>query len=185
MCTAQGLGYNVRGHLQLNNNQDTLFMTTIIYPGTFDPITNGHVDLVERAAKLFDKVIIGIAYSEKKQPLFTLEQRIELCRLSLPHLSNIDVCGFDNLLVDFARSRGSKTVLRGLRAVSDFEYEFQLANMNRAMDKEFETVFLTPAENLSFISSTLVREIASMSGDISEFVPKPVCEALQQRFEQT
>jgi pantetheine-phosphate adenylyltransferase len=157
-------------------------MTTIIYPGTFDPITNGHVDLVERASKLFDKVILAIAYSEKKRPLFELDQRIDLCYRSLSHVVNIEVCGFNNLLVDFAKSKGSNTVLRGLRAVSDFEYEFQLANMNRAMDNTFETVFLTPAENLSFISSTLVREIASMSGNVSQFVPDAVCKALNERF---
>jgi len=159
-------------------------MTTIIYPGTFDPITNGHVDLVERAANLFDKVILAIAYSEKKKPLFELEQRISLCQQSLSHVDNVEVCGFSNLLVDFAKSKGSNTVLRGLRAVSDFEYEFQLANMNRAMDSQFETVFLTPAENLSFISSSLVREIAAMKGDISKFVPKPVSNALSGQFDK-
>ncbi|MBL4826823.1 MAG: pantetheine-phosphate adenylyltransferase [Spongiibacteraceae bacterium] len=157
-------------------------MATIIYPGTFDPITNGHVDLIERAAKLFDKVIIGIAFSEKKQPLFELEQRENLCYQVLSHIDNIEVCGFNNLLVDFVKSKGSNTVLRGLRAVSDFEYEFQLANMNRAMDNDFETVFLTPAENLSFISSTLVREIASLNGNVSQFVPEPVRSALSARF---
>ncbi len=156
--------------------------TTIIYPGTFDPITEGHVDLMERASKLFDKVILAIAYSEKKQPLFTLKERIDLCQQALSHINNAEVCGFNNLLVDFAKSKNSNTVLRGLRAVSDFEYEFQLANMNRAMDSEFETVFLTPAEHLSFISSSLVREIASMGGDVSAFVPAPVLMALQQRF---
>jgi pantetheine-phosphate adenylyltransferase len=159
-------------------------MKTVIYPGTFDPITNGHVDLVERAARLFDKVIVAIAYSEKKQPLFTLQQRIELCQQALSTLDNIEVCGFNNLMVDFAKSKNSHTVLRGLRAVSDFEYEFQLANMNRAMSREFETIFLTPSEHLSFISSSLVREIASLGGDVSSFVPKGVCTALSDRFQQ-
>ena len=153
-------------------------MNIVIYPGTFDPITNGHVDPVERAAILFDKVVLAIAYSEKKKPLFELEQRIELCQQALSHLDNIEVCGFNNLLVEFAKSKNSNTVLRGLRAVSDFEYEFQLANMNRAMSPEFETVFLTPSEHLSFISSTLVREIASMKGDVSPFVPSAVLAAL-------
>lgn len=157
-------------------------MKTVVYPGTFDPITNGHVDLVERAANLFDKVVLGIAYSEKKQPLFDLEQRIDLCERALAHVGNVEVCGFNRLLVDFVKAQDGCAVLRGLRAVSDFEYEFQMANMNRAMHADFETVFLTPAEHLSFISSSLVREIASMGGDVSAFVPKVVVEALQQRF---
>ena len=155
---------------------------TVVYPGTFDPITNGHVDLTERAARLFDRVVLGIAYSEKKTPLFTLEQRVDLCRKSLAHLDNVEVVGFSNLTTEFAKSQGSRCVLRGLRAVADFEYEFQLANMNRAMYPEFESVFLTPAEHLSYISSSLVREIASMDGDITPFVPEPVAAALLQRF---
>lgn len=159
-------------------------MQTVIYPGTFDPITNGHVDLTERAARLFGRVVLGIAHSEKKTPLFTLEERVELCQASLAHLDNVEVVGFSNLLIDFARSQDSRCVLRGLRAVADFEYEFQLANMNRAMDPEFESVFLTPAEHLSYISSSLVREIASLQGDITSFVPGPVAEALQARFKR-
>lgn len=157
-------------------------MKTVIYPGTFDPITNGHVDLVERAARLFDRVVLAIAYSEKKQPLFDLQQRIALCEQALSHLDNIEVLGFSKLLVDFVKENNGSAVLRGLRAVSDFEYEFQMANMNRAMHSDFETVFLTPAEHLSFISSSLVREIASMGGDVSAFVPTPVVTALNQRF---
>lgn len=157
-------------------------MKTVIYPGTFDPITNGHVDLVERAAQLFDHVVVAIAYSEKKTPLFTLEDRIDLCQQSLVHLDNIEVCGFSNLLTDFAKSRDARCVLRGLRAVADFEYEFQLANMNRAMYPEFESVFLTPSVQLSYISSSLVREIASLGGDVAAFVPAPVCAALAARF---
>ncbi len=157
-------------------------MKTVIYPGTFDPITNGHIDLVERAAKLFDRVVLAIAYSEKKSPLFTLEERIALCEQSLTHVENIEVCGFTGLTTDLAKSKGSHCVLRGLRAVADFEYEFQLANMNRAMFPEFESVFLTPSEHLSYISSSLVREIASMDGDISPFVSAPVCKALQEKF---
>ncbi|CAH0992962.1 Phosphopantetheine adenylyltransferase [Sinobacterium norvegicum] len=157
-------------------------MTSIVYPGTFDPITNGHIDLVERAAKLFDKVVVAIAFSEKKKPLFTLEQRIELCRESLSHLGNVEVVGFSNLLVDLVKDNDTYVVLRGLRAVSDFEYEFQLANMNRAMDKQFETVFLTPSDHLSFISSTLVREIAALNGEVSQFVHPVVCQALTERF---
>jgi len=155
---------------------------SVIYPGTFDPITNGHVDLTERASRLFDRVVVAIAYSEKKTPVFSLEQRIELCRASLSHLDNIEVVGFNNLLIDFAKSQGAGCVLRGLRAVADFEYEFQLANMNRAMYPEFESIFLTPSEHLSYISSSLVREIAALGGDISPFVPEPVNTALQERF---
>lgn len=156
-------------------------MHTIIYPGTFDPITNGHVDLVERAAKMFGKVIVAIAYSEKKSPMFDLEERIGLAQIALAHVENIEVCGFSNLVTQFAQSRGTNAVLRGLRAVSDFEYEYQMANMNRAMLPSFETVYLTPSEHLSFISSSLVREIASMDGDVSEFVPPSVVEALRAK----
>jgi pantetheine-phosphate adenylyltransferase len=155
---------------------------SVIYPGTFDPITNGHVDLTERASRLFDRVVVAIAHSEKKTPLFSLEQRIELCQQSLSHLDNVEVVGFSNLLIDFARSQNASCVLRGLRAVADFEYEFQLANMNRAMWPEFESVFLTPAEHLSYISSTLVREIAALNGNITPFVPTPVAKALADRF---
>ena len=155
---------------------------SVIYPGTFDPATNGHVDLTERAARLFDRVVVAIAYSEKKTPLFDLKQRIALCEQSLAHLDNVEVVGFNNLLIDFAKSQGSRCVLRGLRAVADFEYEFQLANMNRAMYSEFESIFLTPSEHLSYISSSLVREIAAMGGDITPFVPQPVAAALEEKF---
>ena len=157
---------------------------SVIYPGTFDPITNGHVDLTERASRLFGRVVVAIAYSEKKTPLFSLEQRIELCEQSLAHLDNVEVMGFNNLLIDFAKSQGSRCVLRGLRAVADFEYEFQLANMNRAMYPEFESIFLTPSEHLSYISSSLVREIAAMGGDITPFVPEVVDRALAERFSE-
>jgi pantetheine-phosphate adenylyltransferase len=145
----------------------------VIYPGTFDPITNGHVDLTERAARLFDRVVVAIAHSEKKTPL---------CEVSLAHLDNVEVVGFSNLLTDFAKSQNARCVLRGLRAVADFEYEFQLANMNRAIFPEFESIFLTPSEHLSYISSSLVREIAALDGDISPFVPAPVAAALKIRF---
>lgn len=155
---------------------------TVIYPGTFDPVTNGHVDLAERASRLFDRVVVAIAYSEKKTPLFNLEQRVELCEASLAHLDNVEVTGFSNLLTDFAKSQGARCVLRGLRAVADFEYEFQLANMNRAIYPEFESIFLTPSEHLSFISSSLVREIASLNGDVTPFVPPQVKAALAERF---
>ncbi|MCG3170663.1 MAG: Phosphopantetheine adenylyltransferase [Pseudomonadales bacterium] len=157
-------------------------MRTIIYPGTFDPITNGHIDLVERACRLFDHVVVAIALSERKKPLFSLEERIGLCKAALGHLRNVEIVGFDILVVKFLRERHACAVLRGLRAVSDFEYEFQLANMNRAMDTTFETVFLTPADHLSFISSTLVREIASLQGDVSKFVHPVVRQALLGKF---
>lgn len=155
---------------------------SVVYPGTFDPITNGHIDLIERAAKLFDRVVIAIASSEKKTPLFTLEERVDLTSSVLSHLDNVEVTGFSNLLTDFVTEQGSNCVLRGLRAVADFEYEFQLANMNRAMKPDFESVFLTPAEHLAYISSSLVREIASLGGDITPFVAPQVALALMQKF---
>lgn len=157
-------------------------MKTVIYPGTFDPITNGHVDLVERAAAIFDKVILAIAFSEKKRPLFNLEERIDLSRQALAHVPNVELVGYSNLLVDFAREHNSRFVLRGVRAIADFEYELQLANMNRAMYPEMETVFLTPNERFAFISSTLVREIAGMKGQFEQFVPAPVARALRDKF---
>ena len=155
---------------------------TVVYPGTFDPITNGHIDLVERAARLFDQVVVAIAESQKKQPLFDLEERVALSQQSLHHLDNVKVAGFSGLLTDFVSEQGSNCVLRGLRAVADFEYEFQLANMNRAIKPDFESVFLTPAEDLAYISSSLVREIASMGGNITPFVAEPVAVALQRKF---
>jgi len=158
---------------------------SVIYPGTFDPITNGHVDLVERAARLFDRVVVAIAHSEKKTPLFSLDERVKLCQSSLSHLDNVEVVGFSNLLTDFTKSQGARCVLRGLRAVADFEYEFQLANMNRAMYPEFESLFLTPSEHLSYISSTLVREIAALDGDISPFVPPQVASALKEKYSRS
>ena len=157
-------------------------MKTVVYPGTFDPITNGHIDLVERACNLFDHVIVSIAKSEKKKPLFSLEERIELAQSALSHISNVEVVGFDYLLVNFARDRGVTAILRGLRAVSDFEYELQLPNMNRALYQEAETIFLTPAEKHSYISSSLVREIAGLGGDISPFVHPEVASALRAKF---
>ena len=155
---------------------------SVVYPGTFDPITNGHVDLVERASSLFNRVVVSIAHSEKKKPLFTLEERVQLAKDCLSHLDNVEVVGFNILLIDFVLEQNARCVLRGLRAVADFEYEFQLANMNRAMNPEFESIFLTPSEHLSYISSSLVREIASLGGDITPFVPPVVAAALQERF---
>ena len=159
-------------------------MKTIVYPGTFDPITNGHIDLVERAAKLFDKVVIGIASSQRKSPLFSIEERIQLASDALSHVPNIEIRGFDYLLVNFVNDCKADAILRGLRAVSDFEYEFQLANMNRALSPDLESIFLTPAERFSYISSSLVREISSLDGDVSKFVPANVVDALGQKFSQ-
>ncbi|MDB2594014.1 pantetheine-phosphate adenylyltransferase [Porticoccaceae bacterium] len=159
-------------------------MKTIVYPGTFDPITNGHIDLVERAARLFDKVVIGIASSQRKSPLFSVDERIQLASDALAHVPNIEIRGFDYLLVNFVNDCGADAIMRGLRAVSDFEYEFQLANMNRALSPEVESIFLTPAERFSYISSSLVREISSLDGDVSKFVPANVVEALSNKFSQ-
>ena len=157
-------------------------MRTALYPGTFDPITNGHIDLVERAAKLFERVVVAIATSEKKAPLFDLQQRTDLAKACLAHIPAAEVLPFEGLLIDFVTAQGSHCVLRGLRAVADFEYEFQLANMNRAMNPEFESVFLTPSAELSYISSSLVREIAGLGGDVSGFVPPNVAAALTQQL---
>ncbi len=157
-----------------------------VYPGTFDPMTNGHTDLVIRAARMFSSVLVAIAESPHKKPAFGLEHRIELARLVLneQNVNNVEVVGFDNLLAHFVRERGVGIILRGLRAVSDFEYEFQLASMNRHLVKDVETVFLTPDEKHSFISSTLVKEIARLQGDVDEFVHPAVAAALAQRFKQ-
>lgn len=157
-------------------------MRKIIYPGTFDPITLGHSDLVERATKLFDHVIIAIAKSPRKKPLFSLEERVDLAEKALAHIDNISIVGFEELLANFARKQNTFNILRGLRAISDFEFEFQLANMNRKICPEMETVFLTPGEQRTFLSSTLVREIASLNGPIEEFVHPSVAQALRQRF---
>ncbi len=147
-----------------------------VYPGTFDPFTNGHQDLVRRAARIFDRVIVAIAANPNKTPLIPLETRVDLARRVLGDLPNVEVAGYSGLTVEFARQRGASVVIRGLRAVSDFEFEFQLANMSRHLERDIETVFLTPQEQFTFISSTLVREIAVLGGDVSEFV-HPVVEA--------
>lgn len=159
----------------------TTSVNRVVYPGTFDPITNGHKDLIERAARMFDEVIVAIALSEKKGPLFTIDERVSLAEECLSHLPNVKVVGFSQLLAHFCKVNDANILLRGLRAVSDFEYEFQLANMNRKLAPDLETVFLTPSEHLSFISSSLVREIALLEGDVSEFVPANVATALEAK----
>ena len=150
-----------------------------VYPGTFDPITNGHIDLVARAAPLFEKVIVGVATSQAKGPTLPLELRVKLAREALAGHPNVEVRGFDSLLAHFVRDVGAGVLLRGLRAVSDFEYEFQMASMNRHLIPEVETLFLTPAEQYGFISSSLVREISRLGGDVSGFVPAAVAAALE------
>ena len=153
-----------------------------VYPGTFDPITNGHIDLVDRAAPLFDKVVLGVAQSPSKGPTLPLQLRVELAQQALAHHANVEVRGFDSLLAHFVREVGGGVLLRGLRAVSDFEYEFQMASMNRHLIPEVETLFLTPAEQYGFISSSLVREIARLGGDVSGFVPLAVAAALREQW---
>src|SRR5512137_116215 len=153
-----------------------------MYPGTFDPFTNGHNDLVRRASRIFDKVVVAIAANPGKAPLFPLEQRIALTKTILADLSNVEVMGYSGLTVEFARNHGLNVMMRGLRAVSDFEFEFQLATMSRHLSDQVETVFLTPTEQFNFISSTLIREIASLGGDIREFVHPLVAEAIGQRL---
>lgn len=158
---------------------------TAVYPGTFDPVTNGHIDLVDRAAPLFERLVIGVAESPSKGPAMPLEQRVGLAREALAHHPNVEVRGFNSLLAHFVRDVGAGVLLRGLRAVSDFEYEFQMASMNRHLIPEVETLFLTPAEQYGFISSSLVREIARLGGDVSGFVPPAVASALQAHWRRT
>ena len=156
-------------------------MNRVLYPGTFDPITMGHTDLVERASRLFDRVIVAVAVNPDKQAAFPIETRVTLAREVLGHIENVEVCSFDNLLVEFVHQQQASVILRGLRAVSDFEFEFQLASMNRRLAPDIETVFLTPAEQHAFISSTLVREIARLGGDVSEFVHPEVQRMLRNK----
>lgn len=156
--------------------------TKAIYPGTFDPITNGHADLIERAAKMFNVVTVAIASNPSKKPLFTLQERVELIQKVTQHLDNVEVIGFTGLLADFADTQGAAILIRGLRAVSDFEYEFQLANMNRRLNPKLESVFLTPAEENSFISSTLVKEVALHRGNVEGFCHPVVQQALHDKF---
>lgn len=160
-------------------------MNTVVYPGTFDPITNGHQNLVERAAKIFDRIIIAVAASPKKRPLLPLEQRVSLCQEVLKDIQGVEVIGFDNLLAEFVTEHRANVILRGLRAVSDFEFEFQLADMNRRLVPQAESLFLTPDNQFSYISSTLIREIAALKGDVSNFVSPCVVSALADHFGST
>jgi len=160
-------------------------MLKCVYPGTFDPFTRGHKDLVRRASRIFDRVIVAVAQSSGKGPFFTLEERIDMAREVLRPHANIDVLGFDTLLMDFVHEQGARIILRGLRAVSDFEYEFQLAGMNRKLYPDVETLFLTPDENYMFVSATIVREIARFGGDVSKFVQPSVAARLSAKARST
>lgn len=157
-------------------------MRSVVYPGTFDPITNGHLDLIQRASSLFDLVVVAVAVDTGKEPAFDIDRRVELAEHVLRDIPRVEVTPFSGLLVEFARDRGTTVIMRGLRAVSDFEYELQLAGLNRRMAPDIETLFLTPAEQYAYISSSLVREIARLGGDVSTFVAPVVHAALRERF---
>ena len=157
-------------------------MRTAIYLGSFDPLTNGHLDIIQRAAKLFDRVIVAVARNESKHPLFTLQQRLKLVQLALGGIPNVEADAFDGLLVDYAQRREGDAIIRGLRAVSDFEFEFQLALMNRKLNSRVETIFMMPRETYTFLSSRLVKEVASLGGDVDPFVPAHVKSALRRKF---
>jgi len=164
------------------DTMETNMSTKAIYPGTFDPITRGHIDLAERASLLFSEVVLAIAASPSKQPLFDLPERLEMAKISLSHIKNITITGFDGLLIDCVREAKAQVVLRGLRAVSDFEYEFQLAAMNRRLDPSIETMFLTPSEKYTFLSASMVKEIATHGGDVSQFLHPEINKRLGGRL---
>jgi pantetheine-phosphate adenylyltransferase len=157
-------------------------MRTAIYPGSFDPLTNGHLDVVQRAAKLFDRVLVAVAKNEGKHPLFTLDERLALVKTSIAHLPNVEADSFDSLLVEYVVSRKAQAIVRGLRAISDFEFEFQLALMNRKLNENIETIFMMPKDTYTFLSSGIVKEIARLGGDVGSFVPAPVQTALARKF---
>jgi len=159
-----------------------LVMRRAIYPGSFDPVTNGHLDVVERARKLFDEVVVAVAHNDEKQPLFSLQERLDLLRETVGKIDNVRIAQFDGLLVEFALEQKANAVIRGLRAVSDFEFEFQMALMNRKLEGSVETIFLMPKEEYTYLSSRLVKEIARLGGDVSNFVPPLVAKALAQKF---
>ena len=157
-------------------------MRTVIYPGSFDPLTNGHLDVVQRAAKLFDRVVVAVAKNEGKHPTFTLEERVGLVKQAVKHLPNVEADSFDRLLVDYVVSKQAQAIVRGLRAVSDFEFEFQLALMNRKLNENIETIFMMPKDTYTFLSSRIVKEIARLGGDVGGFVPAHVQAALAEKF---
>lgn len=158
---------------------------TAIYPGSFDPVTNGHLDLIERASRLFDRLIVALLLNPEKDPLFTVEERVEMLREVVRPLPNVEVATFEGLLVDYARRRGARVLLRGIRAVSDYEYELQMALMNRQLQPEIETVFMLPAEAYSYLSSRLVKEVARLGGSIKELVPPPIAERIRARVAES
>lgn len=160
-------------------------MRMAIYPGSFDPLTNGHLDVIERAVKLFDRVVVAVARNESKHPLFTMEERLEMVRRAVGHLPEVETDKFDCLLVDYAEQRGAQGIVRGLRAVSDFEFEFQLALMNRKLNERVETIFMMPKDAYTFLSSRMIKEIARLGGDVSAFVPAHVQAALAEKMKQS
>jgi pantetheine-phosphate adenylyltransferase len=157
-------------------------MRTAIYPGSFDPLTNGHLDVIERAVKLFDRVVVAVAKNESKNPLFSLEERVELVRQSIKHIPNAEVDSFDRLLVDYVEQRNAQAIVRGLRAISDFEFEFQLALMNRKLNEKVETIFMMPKDTYTFLSSRIIKEIARLGGDVTAFVPSHVRTSLIEKL---
>ena len=159
-------------------------MRTAIYPGSFDPITNGHLDLVERAAKLFDRVVVAVAANADKKPLFTHKERVEMVQRAIQTIPKAEADSFDGLLVDYVERQGGHAIIRGLRAVSDFEFEFQLALMNRSLNERVETIFMMPKDTYTFLSSRIVKEIARLGGDVSSFVPEPVRQALSAKLKK-
>ncbi len=159
-------------------------MRTVIYPGSFDPITHGHLDVVERAARLFDRVIVAVAQNDAKQPLFSLAERRDLVSAAVKRWANVETDSFNGLLIDYARERGANVVIRGLRAVSDFEFEFQLALLNRRMDDRIETIFMMPKDTYTFLSSRIVKEICRLGGDVGAFVPREVHDALRAKYQR-
>jgi pantetheine-phosphate adenylyltransferase len=166
-------------------NAKVILMRTAIYPGSFDPLTNGHLDVIQRAAKLFDRVVVAVAKNDGKQPLFTLDERFALVKKAMKHLPNVEADAFDGLLVEYVASRKAQAIVRGLRAVSDFEFEFQLALMNRKLNENIETIFMMPKDTYTFLSSRLVKEIARLGGDVGAFVPAHVQNALAKKFAGT
>jgi pantetheine-phosphate adenylyltransferase len=155
---------------------------TAVYPGTFDPITFGHIDIVERASRIFDRIIVAIAINTNKKPVFSIQERVELAKEVLAPYKNVEILGFESLLIHFMKDHNANIILRGLRAVSDFDYEFQLAGINRYLDSNIESMFLMPAENYTYISSSFVREIAQLGGDVTKFVPQVVMKALHEKY---